>query len=200
MRKDAWLQELRVQLGTLPKAEIEERVRFYSEMIDDRMEDGIDEEAAVADLGAMEDIVAQSLDEVPLHKLVRERIRPKHPLAVWEIVLLAVGSPLWISVFAVAVAVAVSLLAALFAIEISVIAVEASLLGCFIGCMIAGVVVLTQGTLASGLLLLGAALLCAGPAILLGVALRPLARWLIALGKGAARGCKKCFMRKEETK
>ena len=47
MQKQAFLDALRSQLAGLPEAEINERLNFYSEMIDDRMEEGLTEEEAV---------------------------------------------------------------------------------------------------------------------------------------------------------
>ena len=47
MNKQEFLAQLRKGLSGLPKEDIDERLTFYSEMIDDRMEDGIPEETAV---------------------------------------------------------------------------------------------------------------------------------------------------------
>ena len=46
MTKKAFLSELRAALSALPEQEQNERLRFYAEMIDDRMEDGMTEEEA----------------------------------------------------------------------------------------------------------------------------------------------------------
>ena len=40
MRKLEFLAALNVKLSGLPKEEVKERTNFYSEMIDDRIEDG----------------------------------------------------------------------------------------------------------------------------------------------------------------
>ena len=44
MRKQEFLAQLRKALSGLPQDEIEERLTFYGEMIDDRMEEGLSEE------------------------------------------------------------------------------------------------------------------------------------------------------------
>ena len=49
MNKVEFLEQLRRGLNGLPQEEIEERVTFYSEMIDDRIEEGFSEEEAVED-------------------------------------------------------------------------------------------------------------------------------------------------------
>ena len=47
MNKLEFIAELRDRLSGLPQGEVEERLSFYSEMIDDRMEDGVSEKEAV---------------------------------------------------------------------------------------------------------------------------------------------------------
>ena len=47
MNKQKFLTELEKGLAKLPKDDLQEQLFFYSEMIDDRMEDGIPEEDAV---------------------------------------------------------------------------------------------------------------------------------------------------------
>ena len=47
MNKQEFLSLLRRELSGLPQGDIEERVGFYAEMIDDRMEEGLTEEEAV---------------------------------------------------------------------------------------------------------------------------------------------------------
>ena len=70
------METLRKRLAGLPQAEIEERLAFYNEMIDDRIEDGLTEEEAVAEVGPVEDVVNQIMSEIPLTALVREKVRP----------------------------------------------------------------------------------------------------------------------------
>ena len=96
MNKEDFLRELRTALQGLPQEEIEARVSFYSEMIDDRIEEGLSEDEAVAQIGAVENIRAQIIAETPLGKLVREKVRPNRQLRIWEIVLLVLGAPVWI--------------------------------------------------------------------------------------------------------
>ena len=117
MTKIGFLLALRDKLGALPKEELEERLSFYSEMIEDRMEDGLSEEAAVADVGSVDEIAAQIVSDVPLATLVREKIKPKRQLRTWEILLLAALSPVWFALAVAAISVAFSLYAALWAGE-----------------------------------------------------------------------------------
>lgn len=60
MTKQEFLSELERALGKLPHAEVEQALAFYDEAISDRMEDGLSEAEAVADLGSIDEIAAQS--------------------------------------------------------------------------------------------------------------------------------------------
>ena len=63
MSKQDFLNTLRVRLSGLPKADIEERLIFYSEIIDDKIEEGLTEEEAVADVGDVMQIADQILSD-----------------------------------------------------------------------------------------------------------------------------------------
>ena len=109
MLKQEFLAQLRDALCGLPQCDIDERLTFYSEIIDDRMEDGLPEEEAVAAVGSVDEIFTQVVAEIPFSKIVKERIKPKRRLTAWEIVLLALGSPIWLSLGIAAFAVILSL-------------------------------------------------------------------------------------------
>jgi len=95
MTKQEFLRELEKKLQGLPKDDLNDRLSFYEESINDRMEEGKSEEEAVAELGTVDEIVNEIAKDVPLHKLVKERVKPKRSLKAWEIVLLVLGFPLW---------------------------------------------------------------------------------------------------------
>ena len=71
MTKHDFLELLEEKLSGLPEKELAERLPFYGEMIDDRMEEGLSEEEAVAAIGNVEDIVSQVLEDTPINKLVK---------------------------------------------------------------------------------------------------------------------------------
>ena len=93
MNKEEFIAELKDGLSGLPQNDIDERVLFYTEMIDDRMEEGMSEEEAISGIGSVEEIVSQIISEVPLTKIVKKRITPDRALRTWEIVLIVLGSP-----------------------------------------------------------------------------------------------------------
>ena len=72
MNKQTFLSELRSRLSGLPQEDIDGHIGLYEEMIDDRIEEGLPEEEAVADVGSIDEIVTQILADYPLSKLVKE--------------------------------------------------------------------------------------------------------------------------------
>ena len=64
MRKEEFLTALRAGLtGLLPEG-VEKLVEFCGEMIDDRMEDGLTEEEAVAAAGSLDELIQQAKTEL----------------------------------------------------------------------------------------------------------------------------------------
>ena len=146
MSKQEFLAQLRKGLSGLPQDDIEERLTFYSEMIEDRIEEGLSEEEAISAAGSIDEIVAQVVADIPLAKIARERIKAKRRLKAWEIVLLALGSPIWLSLGIAAVAVILSLYVSLWSVIISLWAVFGSLIGCSFDGMVAGIDVYKRQT------------------------------------------------------
>ena len=133
MNKQEFLKELRGRLAGLPEEDIDERLTFYGEMIEDRMEEGLSEAEAVSAIGSVDEIVTQTIADIPLAKIAKERIKPKRRLKAWEIVLLTVGSPIWFSLGIAAVSVVFALYVSLWAVIISLWAVFGSLTLCAAG-------------------------------------------------------------------
>lgn len=167
MKKDIFLAELKAALSALPEKEIEDTVSFYNEMITDSIEEGSTEEEAIASVGTIEEIVAQVVDYTPLSKILIEKMKPKKRLRFWEILLLALGSPIWLSLGIVALAVIFSLWISLWAGIISLWAVFASVSVSGFGCMLGGIVLTAVGRVPEGLLSLSVGLVCGGMGILL---------------------------------
>ena len=74
MYREEFLNELSAKLAGLPEEEVGERLSFYREMIEDRMEDGVPESEAVAQIGTPDEITAQIMSEIPLTRLVKEKV------------------------------------------------------------------------------------------------------------------------------
>ena len=198
MCKQEFLDKLRARLAILPEQDLEERLGFYSEMIDDIKEEGKTEEEAVMDIGSVDEIAAQIISEVPFSKLAKERLKPKRKLKAWEIVILTLGSPIWLSLAVAIFAVVVSLYAVLWSVIISIWAVFVSLASCALGGIVAGAIFALGSNTLSGIAMIGASILCTGLAIFLFFGCRAATKGVILLTKSIASGIKKCFIKKED--
>lgn len=199
MNKQEFLTRLKEALAGLPQDDVAERLSFYAEMIDDRVEDGMTEEDAVAGIGSAEQIAAQILRETPITRLVKERVRPKRRLRAWEIVLLVLGAPIWLSLLLALLAVVFSVYAALWSVLLSLWAVELSLAVSSLGAAVLGVVLLVRGAGGEGLALFGAAFLLAGLSVFLFLGCKAATEGILLLTKKLAWWIKSRFLRKENT-
>lgn len=95
MTKQEFLSSLRAKLQGLPKEDIDERVSFYEEMINDRIDEGEKEEDIIAELGSVDDVVRTIAADIPLAKIVKHKMKPKRRIRGWEIALIILGFPLW---------------------------------------------------------------------------------------------------------
>jgi uncharacterized membrane protein len=198
MSKQEFLTQLRKALSGLPQNDIEERIEFYSEMIEDRMEEGLLEGEAVAAVGTVEEIAGQIIAETSLVKIARERIKPKRRRGALEIILLILGSPIWLSLGIAAVAVIFSLYIALWSVIISLWSVFASLAACAFGGVVACVIFAIGGHGTVGLAMLAAGMVCGGLSIFMFLGCKAATKGVVILTKNIARWIKNCFIRKEE--
>ena len=165
MTKEVFLNSLREKLVGLPPEDIEERIAFYSEMIDDRIDEGKSEEGAVADIGTIDEVVESIAQETPLSKLVKHKIKPKRSLKAWEIVLLILGFPLWFPLCLVGLVLLLVALLLLWIFVLVVYVIDFSLAVGSFGSLIVFFAYLFNGTFY--LLPLGASILCAGAGVLM---------------------------------
>lgn len=108
MNKQEFLAALARELEPLPREERYQTLRYYDELIDDRLEDGQDEGAVIQSLGDPR-AVAQELLAGEDELLV-----PNRGLRVWVIVLLVLGFPLWGSLLVTAAVVLLCVFLCLF--------------------------------------------------------------------------------------
>ena len=199
MNKLTFLEELDHLLKSLSKVERHQNLDYYAEMIDDRMEDGLSEEDAVAALGSPADIAAQILCDVPPKKVRR------YP--VWAIILIVLGSPLWISLLLAAAAVVLSVVLTFAAVYLSVFLTLWAILATlyiadlalalsFLAGIAGGVFYLVQSVSAPSLLFFGTGLACAGAAVLLFFLCNWLSRLLWRLTKWSTLKIAGIFRRK----
>ena len=200
MNKREFAFALSEKLSLLPEEEIDERVQFYVEMIDERMEEGLSEEDAVLEAGGVDAIASQIIAEIPLAKLVKERIKPKRQLKAWEIVLLVLGAPIWLSLGISAAAVIFAVYVSLWAVIVSLWGVFVSLAAVALGCLAGSIVFVCNGDALSGLALLAGGLVCCGLSIFLFYGCAAATKGLVKLTAKTAGRIKKALARKEEAR
>lgn len=192
MTKAEFAEELEKNLAGLPKEDIKRSLDYYSEMIEDRIEGGMTEEDAVSAIGSVKEITDRILSEIPITKIVKENVKPGRSLRTWEIVLIAVGSPVWLPIL---LSLVIVCLAVYLVFWIVVAALYASDL--FFG--FAGIVgliatfVQTEG-FNYGVICFGIGLICTGVAILLFFGCNQVAKGLIYLTKKMFLGIKYLFV------
>ncbi len=195
MNKREFLARLRRGLSGIPRDDIEERLIFYSEMIDDRMEEGLSETEAVASIGTVDEVVSQILADTPLTRPVNEKTRPGRHMRAWEIVLLVLGFPVWLPLLIAAFAVILAVFIVIWSAVISLWAVEASLCAGALGGAISALT--AQGNGNRGIVMLSVGLCCAGLTIFLFFGCKAVTKGSFKLTKGAALRFKSLFVGRE---
>lgn len=169
MRKSEYLAELRTRLAHQPAEEVERAVAFYEEAIDDRVEAGEDEAGAVGSLEPPERAAERILAEEPPVQRVVASMRGRDIPRAWVVTLVLVvilGSPLWLSLLAAALAVVFAAFAVLGAALLVVwVFVGVMLLACPCGLWVAlnGII---AGEAAAALMGLGAGVALSGAGLL----------------------------------
>lgn len=198
MNKQEFLAKLRSGLSGLPQYDIDERVSFYSEMIDDRMEEGLSELDAVGAIGSVDTIVQQIIGDTLITRQSKEKAKSKKRLKAWEIILLVLGSPVWASLLIAAFAVIISLYISLWAVIISLWAVFASFIACSPSGIIAGIIFAFVGNVLSGIAVIGAGIVFAGLSVFTFYGCKAATKGTLLLTKKISLGIKSCFVKKEE--
>ena len=196
MNKQEFLFRLRQGLSGLPQSDIEERLSFFCEAIDDRMEDGMSEEEAIAALGSVDEIAQQILSDIPLTKLVRAKIKPKRTIKAWEIVLLILGFPLWFPLLISIAAVIFSIYVTIWSIVITLYAVNLTFALCAVAALPLSVLLICVGKLQLGLLAMSTCLIMAGLTIGWFFLAKYATKGTLWLGKRILLGIKALFIRK----
>ena len=195
MSKNDFLSALDRALAGVPAEDAKRAREYYSEIIDDRMEDGQSEEDAVASLGEPQQVAREILgEEEPAPSTSRGR-------KVWLIVLLVLGFPLWGSLLLVAAIVLLCVYICLFlpAFVLGVLA-----LGCLASALVGVVgtpvlmldVGLFTGGLPAGLFQLGLSVALLGLAVLSALGFYFTGRVTVKAAKAIWRGIRRSFSKK----
>ena len=196
MTKKEFLSELRSKLQGLPSEDIDERVSFYEEMINDRMDEGKTEEEAVAEIGSVEDVVREIAKDTPLVKLVKEKMKPRRRIRAWEIVLIVLGFPLWFPLLITALVLIMVFWILVWVLVIVTYTVEIALSAASVAGVVAFMAYFLNGEM--NYAAIGASIMCAGTAILFVFACIGATKGSIALTKGIITGIKMLFIGKKK--
>ncbi len=197
MSKQEFLTQLRKGLSGLPQEDIEERLTFYNEMIDDRIEEGLSEYEAVSAIGTVDAIITQVLADTPLTKLVKEKVKPKRTLKAWEIILLVLGSPIWLSLLIAAFIVILAAYIVVWSVVITLWSIEASFAACSLEGIVSAAIFAFQGNGLTGLAMLSAGIICAGLSVFMFYGCKAATKGIFLLTKKMALGIKTLFVGKE---
>ena len=197
MDKKEFLAVLEARLADLPEADRQSSLDFYTEMLDDLTEGGMTEQEAVASLGSVDAIAQEILMDLPLPKLIKAKMKPKRRMRTWEIVLLAVGSPVWAPILLALAAVALAVYLTLWAVVISLYAADLAFAVSAPAGIITAIALFASGKPTAALLFLGAGLVLVGLTVLWLLLCNLTAKGVWRLGKLTLRGIKACFIRKE---
>ena len=162
MNKQDFIDELKSKISHLPQKEIDEHISFYSEMLDDRIEEGMSIEDAIEQIGSPSQIANQISDEKRLQN--GQKTPKKRNLTWWQITLLSVGSPIWIALLASVFAVVISLYASLWSVAASFWAAFVSICASCIGGVVCGFIYLFSDA-SLGFILIGTGVFLAGLSI-----------------------------------
>lgn len=192
MNKKQFLEELRSKLVGLPDEEIENRISFYEEMINDRIDEGKSEEEAISEIGTVDEVVREIAKDTPLVSLVKHKMKPKRRLRGWEVMLIIFSFPFWLPLVITAIALTFAAIVVLWSGAIAVYATEVSMIATFIWG--------TIGFIGSGMAdtyYLGAALVGFGGMILMAFASYGITKGMCRLTRFMVIGIKSAFIRKK---
>ena len=188
--KEKYLSAIRQGLSDLPMNEVKERISFYSEMIDDRVEDGLTVDEAIREIGPVTSVVRQVIAELGGKEQGEKKEKEKAPRTkrgagyialvisssvIW-LPLLIVGAAALASVYVSLWSIVVSLWVAAWSVVVSLWAAFVSLIGASLYAVAAGVATLVMDKDIYGALLIGAAIVMAGLSILIFFAARALSK------------------------
>ena len=182
MTKNEFLNILQKNLMNMSENERHHYTEYYSEIIDDSIEDGMSEQEAVASLGNIDGIMEQ------INTSGSVATSAKHRISVFGVIIFICASPIWLSFFGIYIAiwaVLAALYAADFAMAISGLAGMAAFL--FI-----------LSNPASAFAVLGYSIFSVGLSIIACIGLNRLDFYFIRFTKWIFRSLKN-FLTKEET-
>ena len=155
---------------------------------------------AVSAIGTVDAIITQILSDTPLTKLVKEKAKLKRTLKAWEIVLIILCSPIWLSLLIGAFAIILAAYIVVWSVVITLWSIEASFAACTLGGIVTAAVFIFQGNGRTGLAMLSAGVICAGLSIFMLYGCKAATKGVLLLTKKMALGIKSLFVGKKAAK
>ena len=192
MNKEEYLSAVWERIGYLPPEDIRRSLDYYRELIDDRMEEGMTEAQAVAAMPTVEEAAAQILADAPTPPpppptpqpaYAPEPEPPRRRLGAWAIILLILGSPVWLPLVLTAGVLVLVAYILVWVLVVTLFAVVFSFGAANIAWVIYGVIQLVTGGILQAMFYFGAALIGGGIVELLIPASKRLIKGVIYLGK-----------------
>lgn len=212
MNKYAFMAAVREKLGDMPHEDIERSLEYYSEMIDDRLEEGFSEEEAVAAMGTPEEVAAQIISEKSDDKSKSTRadkngdsvnkasLWRRHKFQVWEIVLLVLGIPVWFPLLAAATVIVLSVYIVVWAAVIVFYAADLCFAVFTFIALATSLSIFMTGLIPQACMALGFVFISAGGAILAFFACNAVVKAVVSVTKKSFRGIKILVSGREKNK
>ncbi len=198
MTKNEFLKELCTELSGLSATDKKSSVEYYSEIIADKVDSGISEEAAVSELGAPKDIAREIMVNMPISKVIKSKIKKnKRPLKIWEIICLILGSPIWISLLAAMLCILLSVYVVIWSVFISIFAVDVAAFAVGLGLSVASIFKLAS-TPANATMLCGIGLCGIGIGAFLFLPILKLLRVFVKITVNITKGLKVIMIGKDK--
>ncbi|MEG1632986.1 MAG: DUF1700 domain-containing protein [Oscillospiraceae bacterium] len=196
MTRLEFLDDLERCLRQLPETERSRRREYFSEMLDDMIEDGASEAEAVARLGSPTEAAERVLQDTPLPLLAKTRVMPKGGWTGLNIALIVLGFPLWFTLLAAFAIVLLSVYLAIWALIASVfcVVIAIALSG---GGLIVLAIACIPIALPTAVMFVGIGIACAGLVVFAFLAAVFITKELVRLTVAIARWVKKLFIRRE---
>lgn len=200
MREAEFFATLRERLKGMNQEDLERSLEYYREMIADSIEDGMTEDEAVDALGSMDEIVA-SLQAEPAVEVIREAEKevPNPPkqrgarLRWWHVLLIVLGSPIWLAVAAVLLALLIVVYVVLWAVVLVFWAVDAALYACGAALALKSLAAYGSGLWPVGMLAFGAGMVLFGLAVFWMFLSVLVTKGIAKLSRAIMRGIIRCF-------
>lgn len=165
MNKTEFINSLKSKITDMPYQEVEKTINYYAEIIDDRIEEGINEEEAVEALGNIDEIVREIRMDIPLSSLISQKVKQSHDKAsnktLWMI-LAIVGFPFWLPLSIAFAAVVFSVYITIWAVVFSLFAVVLSLGLAAVAGFVGGVIQCFSAGFPQGMFFVGLSICIAG--------------------------------------